>query len=407
MGKGLKILILSHMYPNNAQPYYGMFVNEQVRALREQGNEVKVVSPIPYAPFPINLTNEIRRALPSVPKQRAHEGVEVYHPRRVLFPSNILYHKSGNFYYAAIKRVIEEIHKDFKFDVIQAHVALPDGFAGLKIKERYQVPLVTTIHGRDIYKTVHYSEKNEKAVKKALNGSDKIITVSNKLRELTVPYVNDPGKVEVVENGVDLTKVKANRGVNSSLKEQYKNNTVLLSVGYLIERKGHQYVIEAVKNLLEKYPDLKYVIIGDGEEKEALRARVKELGIEETVEFNGLMSHEAVLQYMEVCDVFAMPSWNEAFGVVYAEAMACGKPVVACKGEGIDGIVVDKENGLLVKNRSETEVEQALDYLFANPDEKAKMGKRAEEDIQSYSWASNATKTTDVFKAVIDHYQNQ
>jgi glycosyltransferase involved in cell wall biosynthesis len=101
---------------------------------------------------------------------------------------------------------------------------------------------------------------------------------------------------------------------------------------YLINIKGIDYNIKAIQALSKKYPFLNYKIVGDGVEKDRLARLANDLKMNEHIEFLGRKTHQEVMKYMAECDIFSLPSWNEAFGVVYIEAMAHGKPVIiACK----------------------------------------------------------------------------
>ena len=108
------------------------------------------------------------------------------------------------------------------------------------------------------------------------------------------------------------------------------DHSVILSVSYLITRKAIDFNLRAIAQLKYKYPNLKYLIIGDGPEKNHLKSLSKNLGINQMVEFLGQLSNKKVMEYMAETDIFSLPSWDEAFGVVYIEAMAQGKPVIGC-----------------------------------------------------------------------------
>jgi len=154
--------------------------------------------------------------------------------------------------------------------------------------------------------------------------------------------------------------------------------------------------------LINKYPDLKYQIIGDGPEKNRLKKLAADLGINRQVEFLGRLGHKEVLKYMAKADIFSLPSWNEGFGVVYIEAMVQGKPVIGCKGEGIEDFVEDGKTGMLVEPKDVDSLVQTIDYLLSNPDETWAIGKRARKFVlENYTWDKNAEKTIKVYKEVI------
>ncbi|MCU9810320.1 glycosyltransferase [Paraclostridium sp. AKS81] len=399
----MKILVLSHMYPNNINKSYGIFVHEQVKELKKLGHEVKVISPVPYAPPVIRKFKEKWKKYSLVNRYEKIEGIDVYYPRMITIPRNIMIEKSGSVYFYSIKKLVEEIKKSFEFDLIHAHVALPDGYAANVIGKKYNKPVILTIHGKDIYGTVNLNEKAQNSVKAALNKCDRLVVVSDKLKELTSKYTNK--NINVIENGVDLKKVDGIKDIEI-LNKKYDGKIKVLSVGYLIERKGHRYVIEALKNLVDQYNNIIYLIVGEGEKYQELKELSKKYNLEGHIDFIGALTHDDVMRYMNICDVFILPSWNEAFGVVYAEAMASYKPVIGCKNEGIDGIIKDKKNGVLVESKSSKEIYNALKYLIENPYEREIIGKLARNTIEKFTWESNALKNIDLYKNAIAKYKD-
>jgi glycosyltransferase involved in cell wall biosynthesis len=122
------------------------------------------------------------------------------------------------------------------------------------------------------------------------------------------------------------------------------------------------------------------------------------------VEFLGQLSHKKVMEYMAVTDIFSLPSWNEAFGVVYIEAMAQGKPVIGCQGEGIEDFVEDGKTGLLAKPKDVDSLVKALDFLLSHPTEAQEIGKRAGDLVlKHYTWEKNAEKTIEVYQEVLNN----
>ena len=180
---------------------------------------------------------------------------------------------------------------------------------------------------------------------------------------------------------------------------EHKNEIVLLSVGYLIERKAHEYVLKSLNKLSKKYHNLKYVIVGDGDRERYLKELTIELGLERNVVFAGRQSHDMVMRYIAGSDIFVLPSWDEAFGVVYVEAMAHGKPIIACEGEGIADFVKDKKTGILVKPKDIESLTNGIEYLVKNPLIAKKIGQSGKELVySSFTWGNNAKQYLNIYK---------
>jgi glycosyltransferase involved in cell wall biosynthesis len=388
------------MYPSSYNIAYGIFVHEQVKALMRKGVEVKVVSPLPYSPFPLNLINSKWRAYSRVEGEDLWEGVSVYRPRYIAFPKALFFASSGLRMFLGVKKLVRRIYKDFHFDIIHAHTALPDGFCALKLKEIFHIPIVVTIHGQDLQVTIHKNSRCRKYVRWVIENSDKVITVSTKLKRLAHSEIGFSENITVINNGVPPEKI---RKIGKRIDR--KDNFILISVSNLYKSKGIDLNLLALSELLKRGKKLKYVIIGDGPEREKLEKLARELNLEKYVEFLGRLPHEKALVYMAEADIFSLPSWREGFGVVYLEAMAFGKPVIACRGEGIEDVIKDGESGLLVEPKSIGSLVKALDFLLTHPDEAQIIGKRASDLVlREFTWERNAERTIGVYKELLSGF---
>jgi glycosyltransferase involved in cell wall biosynthesis len=399
----MKVLIISHMYPSSYNEVSGIFVHKQVRALVSKGIEVRVISPVPWAPFPTNQISYKWRAYSNIPKYSVVDGINVYYPRYVVLPRNLLFSYSGKTMYYGIREIVNEIYKDFEFDVIHANVALPDGVAGMEISKVFKKPLILTIHGQDFYYTIFRNRKCKSIVEEAINFSSRTIVVSDKLKMIGEQTLNvNSDKLCVIPNGIDMEGVFNGK---SDLLEKYKDRRIILSVSYLIKRKGIDLNIKALAELKDKYQNLLYLIVGDGPERKNLEELAVKLNLQEHMKFLGMLPHNKVMEYMSICDVFSLPSWDEAFGVVYVEAMAHGKPVIACAGEGIDGIVKNRETGLLVRPHDVASLVEALEFLLSNPEKARAIGEEARKLVlENYTWEKNAEKTIEVYRKALNEH---
>lgn len=398
----MKVLTISHMYPSTFNEVSGIFVHEQVKALKEKGVKVKVVSPVPWTPFPINKVSKKWERYSMIPEFTNWDGIKVWYPRYLTFPKALFFASSGKRMYWGIKNLVKKLYRDFKFDLIHAHVALPDGYAAMELAQDLDIPFVVTIHGADLYITIKKNTECLYTLKQVFKRADRIILVSHELKKILSNYFEVSDKLLVIGNGIPINKIYTCKD-NADLSNNKNKGLMLLSASYLIERKGIDYNLRALSKLINKYPELRYIIAGDGVEKNKLQELAKELGVYERVEFIGMLSHDDVLKYMSEADIFSLPSWNEAFGVVYIEAMACGKPVIGCEGEGLEDFVRNFETGLLVKPKDVNSLAEAMDFLLSNPDKAKEIGKRGQKLVlDNYTWEKNAEKTIRVYQEVLD-----
>src|SRR5260221_10298897 len=143
MHSPLKVLVLSRIYPNNVLTALGPWVNRLVREITETC-EVRVVAPVPYYP-PLPGLAEYGR-FRKVERQQQQEGIAVYHPRFLVGPGYSLYNVEGLAYYYGVRKLVDQIRRDFPFDLIHAHFNYPDGVAALRLGQRYGVPVIVTEH---------------------------------------------------------------------------------------------------------------------------------------------------------------------------------------------------------------------------------------------------------------------
>ena len=152
-------------------------------------------------------------------------------------------------------------------------------------------------------------------------------------------------------------------------------------VGNLLAGKGHELVLRAFSRVRDSHPDLQCRIIGEGADRDRFASLAKELGIGDQVHFLGRRSRSEVAEAMRNCTVFALPSRYEGLGCVYLEAMASGKPVIACRGQGIDEIIHHGSNGWLIPVDGLEELVQGLQVLLADAEQCARIGHAARQTI--------------------------
>lgn len=393
----MRVLHITHLYPRPYDYLLGIAMHKQIKALEVQRCKNKVLSPTEWAPFPIKHLSYKWKSYSQVPFYDVLDGVEVYYPRYLVFPKAFLFASSGVRMYWGIRRLARDIEREFPFDLIHAHMALPDGYAGLLISMEYQKPLVVTFQATDLDITANRSRSCLSALQKVFSYAERVISPSPRLAKTLVCMFDI--KPVVIGYGIDINEIFTKR---SELLLGYEGHRILLSVSRLIPTKGIDLNILAVKRLVNKYENLLYLVIGEGPERPVLEQLTYELNLTKHVRFIGQVPHYRAMEYMAACEVFTMPSWQETFGLVYVEAMAHAKPIIAVRGQGVDGVINNGETGLLVKPRDVDSLVEALDFLLSHPDEAKTMGERARRLVlENYTWEKNAEKTIEIYKEVL------
>lgn len=392
----MKVLVISHMYPSIVNSTYGIFVHKQVKELINQGCQVKVICPVPYSPKFLGIFKSKWQKYVSTPKKDIYDGVEVYYPRYLNLPKGLFFAYSGYLVYLGIRETIKEISNNFDFELIHSHVLLPDAFSAIIANKKYKVPHVATVHGQDFQYTLNKSKRCFNYIMNVIDNVDRITVVSTKLKKLIdeKKYFNH---IKVINNGIDF------KDFILEDKEKKLNSNRIVSVSNLKNTKGIDLNIKAVSILKNKYSDIKYYIIGEGEEREYLENLTKELNLENNIEFCGKMDLNEVIKFLETPCIYSLPSWEEGFGVSYIEAMACGNPVIGVDGEGIVDVINNRENGLLVKGKDVNCLVKALDSLLADKEYAMRLGEAGKDTVmENFTWQKQAKNMKDLYEELIE-----
>lgn len=393
-----RVLWICDYFPRPHDMTTGTWGLESAVALQSAGLPVVVMAPTPWIPRVMAVGQGLKE-WSHVPPMHHIRGIPVYYPRCPHYPkrwiNNVLYTNvpslDTELVWPWAHRAAELIMSEYPFDVVHANFLFPSGFIGLKLKEHYGTPLV--VHERSVQRLEIASgnERRRRVYRRILRAADVVITENNEMA----------ARLRALEPAIADLRVFKQPGyhpdrIDSLVRPrppEYRDRRVVLSVGSLSARKGHAYLVRAVAELLPRFPDLVCRIIGAGPERENLERLIDELGVRSAVELCGKRPHAEVQGEMSWCDVFALPSWGEAGGTVYGEAMQFGKPIVACEGEGITDIAKDGIHGRLVPARSTTELAEALGWLLEDADRRRRVGEAARELARnelSYPWLAGA-----------------
>ena len=307
-------------------------------------------------------------------------------------PSNAGLPSAGRFLHASILRRVQEIHRSDPVDLIHAHSALPCGHAAGLIKRELGIPFVVGVHGLDAF-SAHQAgrlvgSQCARISRWVYRAAERVICVSKKVEEKVLQGTACQARTEVVYNGVDP----------ELFSPADESAGTLLSVGNLIPIKNHELLLRAFAAIAPNFPNLRWDIIGDGPERGRLYALVNKLSLKGRACFLGQQSRVEVARAMQRCAVFALPSRYEALGCVYLEAMAGGRPVIACRGQGIDEVIEHGNNGWLVDGDSVEELVSALNLLLANSRLRERLGQAARTTIlNGFTLQHQARRLVDIY----------
>ena len=379
----LRILYITTMYPTPSYPQNGVFCHEQVKALKKLGLDVTVAVPTPF----YGSTKE---------KEWDYEGIHIIYVRFFKLPHALDFHRTGR----ALFRSLEASFDLTQFDIYHADAPLPSGYAAMMASKKYQIPFIVHGHGLDAfleesYKTAANCKKIVDTCIKVYQESDAIAGVSQKVLNEIAKKVALRDKAYVVYNGVDTE-------IFHPVERNATDKLQIASIGNLIPLKGHDYTIRVIRLLVDNgITDIKLTIAGRGVLETELRELTHELNLEKYVEFAGYIPYEDVVKLLQKSDLFVLPSWYEALGCVYLEAMACGVPAIGCYGNGIDEVIQDGINGYLVDGKSEQQLYEKI-KAFIRSGSRNKMRENARSSIENrYTWICSAERLRQVYGGVI------
>ncbi|MDA5193583.1 glycosyltransferase family 4 protein [Alphaproteobacteria bacterium LMG 31809] len=381
----MKILTFSSLFPNVAMPSFGVFVENRLRHLVESGEvEARVVAPVPWCPGAY-------KNYQAAPAQEIRHGIEVVHPRYLTAPGIGMYIQPWTLYRAALPVLRRIIRDGYDFDLIDAHYFYPDGVAATWLGKALGKPVVITSRGTDLTLIPNYGLPR-RLIQQGIKDADGLITVSGSLRDKLLELGAPVDKPRVLRNGVDLgmfqpldrEAIRARLGITG---------TTLLSVGYLIPRKGNEITVGALPDL----PDVTLLLAGTGEDEGMLRKLAADLGVADRVRFLGAVAHHDLADYYNAADILVLASSREGMANVLLEAIACGTPIVGSPIPGMDEVVDPPESGVIMTSRTPKACAEAVAKLLANMPDRAATRAYAE----SLSWDATTKGQLDLFRDIL------
>jgi glycosyltransferase involved in cell wall biosynthesis len=381
-------MVIPSWYSSPRNKVHGSFFKEQFKALAKSNEKITVAY---NEIWPVTMFGKIheKRGI----SFKIEDNLKTYRYKDYnYFPKNPLMFKSFN---KRMDRLYREIVKnEGEVDIIHAHSAFWGGIAAAYLSKKYRIPLVLTEHSSLKY-AKYTKESYKKYIFDAYKTADCLIAVGSGLKKELQEYVNRP--VDVIHNMVDLDLFYVDKNNVQDIAAQKEFE--FFSCAFLEEGKGIECLIKAFAKTF-RGENVTLRIGGDGSIKSLLSELIEKLKMKDQVELLGALSREEVSLEMKKCDVFALPSEHETFGVVYIEALACGKPVIGADNGGAEDII-DEENGIMVKKKDVEDLAKALRRIKDNYAIYDK-NKISEKAIFSYSEKVLVENLKGVYKKVYE-----
>lgn len=345
----MHVMFIPSWYSNSKNKVHGSFFKEQALALQKEDVKISIAYNEIYPMTMLGKVNEKKGI--SFEKE---DNLNTYRYRGYnYFPRNPL--MFGLFNRRMDKLYNRIVKEQGKVDIIHGNSSLWGGIAAAYLSEKYNIPLVITEHS-SLSRAKYMKPCYEKYVRNSYLKAAALITVGSGLKKELVEFTSRKDII-IIPNIV-------NEDMFKPTKVQSKYNFSFFSLGYLEGNKGMKELISSFTKVFKKQ-DVHLVIGGDGSERKELEALVERFSMKDQIHFKGALSREEVAMEMNSCNVFVLASPYETFGVVYIEALFCGKPVIGLYNGGANDIINNK-NGIIVEKDREDLLSQALLKIKSN-----------------------------------------
>jgi len=323
------------------------------------------------------------------------------------FSGNITIHrldikKKGSLHYQSASDVLKYVWKAYwycrvlakvrQYDMIHAFFGIPCGFIAMLLT----LPYIVSLRGSDVPFYNKRFEKLDSLIFKRLSKivwrrSEAVVALSNDLRNLARETCGQCD-ISVIYNGIDTEEFYPDVQILNN-----ESTLNILFVGRLIGRKGLIYLLMAFKKLLRKFPKIKLHIAGDGPLKEGFLRYINENGLENSIEFYGIVDHDSIFKLYQKSHIFVLPSLNEALGNVTHEALASGLPIVTTRtgaAELIDG------NGFVIEKESSDDIVKCIEKLLIDTKLRSYMSAKSRQIAKTMTWRKVAESYLEIYKKV-------
>ncbi len=385
----VRLLTFTTLFPNAARPNHGIFVENRLRHLLATGQATaRVLAPVPWFPSRAAIFGDWARHA-GVPRHEQRHGIAIDHPRYPVIPR--LGMSLAPFLLAAASRRALRGFDMPAFDLIDAHYLYPDGVAAIRLGAALGLPVVITARGSDVTQLPDHAIPR-RLIQDAIGRAAALIAVSAALKQRLIELGAAPEQVTVLRNGVDT---QAFRPVDRAAARAALgvSGTVLVSVGALIPRKGHDRTIAALAQL----PGATLLIAGDGPERARLAAQAAALGVADRVRLLGPIAHAELPACYAAADVSVLASAREGWANVLLESMACGTPVVASNIPGNPEVVQERPAGLIAPDNTPAGIAAGVRDLLADPPDRAATRAYAER----FGWEETSRGQLTLFRHVL------
>lgn len=393
----MRILFLTPWFPSSRYDQVGNFILDSAEALANLGHEITILVSQSWKPKGAGLISKfwIKKKINIEPLAG---NIKIHICEYFSVPRHYLSYLSYLSYQDRVGSMLSKLILKYQCQLIHAHSELP-GLAAVDIGKEFNIPTIITLHGISTENKL-YSKKSKRLLfDYSFSNANRIIMVGDSLYSFFSGFVNDTSHFRIVENGYRQYKL-SRPGETKKFQDDYIK---FISVSNLHEGKGidiNLHALAKIKNM--GINNWNYKIIGEGYQRSKLEKIVTRLQLSAYVKFYGGCQHNEVYKHLKNADVFILPSYREAFGIAYVEAMAHGLLAIAVEGQGPSSYIKHDLTGLLVKENDLDNLVEILYRIFHSPEKSLLIALRGQEYVKNnLTWDNHAKKLTDIYNELI------
>jgi teichuronic acid biosynthesis glycosyltransferase TuaC len=389
----LRLLTFSTLFPHAAKPNHGIFVENRLRHLVASGHvDATVLAPVPWFPSQSPRWGEWAKHA-AAPKREVRNGLAVYHPRFPVIPKLGMTAGPWLLYRAMQGPIRRLLDAGEHFDAIDAHYVYPDGVAAAWLGRHFGLPVAVTARGTDVSLIPNYA-RPRRLIQGMIAEVGAMVAVSAALKQALVSLGAPDEKVTVLRNGIETDLFRPPQDRTALRARLGLHRPTLISVGALIDRKGHHRTIEAMRSL----PAFELLIIGEGPERDRLSTMIRQNSLSDRVRLLGARPHRDLPDLYGAADISVLASSREGWANVLLESMACGTPVIASDIWGNPEVVRAPEAGLIYEPNTAQGIADAVNALVSALPPRAATRRYAE----AFSWDATTAGQLTVFRRLVE-----
>lgn len=372
----MKLLVISHLFPNRRAPNFGIFVLRQLGQLQQLGVQIDVISPVPYVPYFLARLSKKWRNYYEIERFAKLRGIDVFYVRYLRPPGKWFRPFSGLSCFVSVFRFVRKNWRRLSYDVILANMIIPDGEVAFRLGRRYKLASFCYAIGDDINIFPYESIRSRKKIAAILSALDGVIAHGESIRDGIKRIARQAKQVEVIYRGCDLEQFKPDADRRFACRATHALDTsqiVCLYVGFLIESKGLNELVEAFAGILPESPKVHLWLAGDGDMEQKLLAWKSAASYGDQIKLLGSIAHDALPPIFNAADLFVFPSHNEGIPNAVVEAAATGLPIIGTRIPGILEILGNEYEPILVSVKNPAELQQRIEYLLQSPQERQRL----------------------------------